>query len=186
MIGIVPIFLSGLLFLATNLQVNYNKRQKKNKSKLVTGENNIPTFRNEKPLTKTPIPSDQTNAHSKNTCSHSKTEEKCRQIIEKIYGLPFPPYNKFVINKETGRWLTLDGYNQSLKIAFEYQGEQHYKFPNFLSKQGKMTLLQFKKGIYRDRLKKMACERAGITLFIIPYTQDRRLENFIRELINSI
>ena len=119
---------------------------------------------------------------------HSKTEEKCRRILEKIYGLPFPPCERFVVNQRTSKgkkknYLTLDGYNSSLKLAFEYQGPQHYHYPNYLSRQGKMTREQFKDGIQRDRMKKAACRAAGITLLIIPYTKDKNLEDYIREIV---
>lgn len=118
---------------------------------------------------------------------HSKTEEKCRRIIESIYGLPFPPCERFVINSRTStekkkNYLTLDGYNPSLRIAFEYQGPQHYHYPNYLSRQGKMTREQFLEGIERDRLKKAACKAAGITLLIIPYTEDKNLEDCIHSM----
>lgn len=113
---------------------------------------------------------------------HSKSEERCRRVMERLYGVKFPPYEQFVINPRTGRWLTLDGYNPNLKLAFEYQGPQHYDFPNYLSRQGRMTKQQFEQGLWRDRYKKMACKRAGIRLLRIPHTEDRNLIDYIKSI----
>ena len=66
-----------------------------------------------------------------NWCPHChifKHEEESRTIIENIYNKQFPKGRyTFLINPETDKNLELDGYNEELKIAFEYQGRQHYE-----------------------------------------------------------
>ncbi len=55
-------------------------------------------------------------------CSRFKTENKCRIILEDIFDKPFPK-NRKALNCR----LELDGYCEELKLAFEYNGIQHYK-----------------------------------------------------------
>lgn len=94
------------------------------------------------------------------------SEHLSRQVIEDYYGKPFPKVSNFVKNPKTTGSLELDGYCKELKIAFEYQGEQHYIFPSkYITKEE-----EFKKQIWRDAVKKKACEHCGIFLIIIPYT----------------
>lgn len=153
----------------------------KEKSPL-TKEKHLPT--KEKPPTKEKHPTKEKNTSSYNkvTSKHPKTEQECRTILEDMYGLPFPPNEQFVKNPRTGRWLTLDGYNPDIKIAFEYQGQQHYEYPNYFSKQNKMTKEQFKQAVFRDIYKKKACEAAGIKLIIIPYNKRNQLNRYIRKV----
>jgi hypothetical protein len=214
MLEILPACIYGLAFLATKIDKIRNKlekliKKKPNKIKKTIKNKEVPlkesiTSVDEKQKTKlklsekkSPINSQQDNflprrtTHSGDyrsdytpTTIHPETEQKCRRILETIYGVPFPSNETFVRNPRTGKWLTLDGYNPHLKIAFEYQGEQHYQYPNFFSKQNKMTKEQFRQGVWRDWVKKRACEKAGITLLIIPYNQRApgKLERYIRSI----
>ena len=74
-------------------------------------------------------------------------EEKCRKIFENILGEKFSNVRPLWLkNYETGYLLELDGYSKSLKLAIEYDGIQHYEFPNlfhqnrrqFESREGEM------------------------------------------------
>jgi hypothetical protein len=60
--------------------------------------------------------------------------------------------------------LELDGYNQDLKIAFEYQGEYHYM--EVPIHQQSRTLEEIQQ---TDKLKKDLCQRHGVTLIQVPY-----------------
>lgn len=105
-------------------------------------------------------------------------EEICRNIFEKIYNKPFPTKRpSFLKNPDTGRNLELDGYNEELKIAFEYNGQQHYDFPNTFHK----TLDEFQRQVERDKFKKEKCNQNNIKLITIPYTVDKNdMESFIK------
>lgn len=96
----------------------------------------------------------------------SKGETICCRVMEKIYGVPFvserPTWLK---NPNTGRALELDCYNSELKIAVEYNGRQHYEWPNFTN-QDKVS---FHKQLDRDNLKKKICFEHGIYLIIVPF-----------------
>ena len=54
------------------------------------------------------------------------SEAYVRQLFASAFGRPFVKVRpKFL------EGLELDGYCEDLKIAFEYDGEQHFKFPNW-------------------------------------------------------
>jgi len=57
--------------------------------------------------------------------------------------------------------MELDGYNKRHAVAFEYQGEQHYR-PIY----GEKALAQLKRN---DERKRLICYRRGIKLIRIPY-----------------
>ena len=61
-----------------------------------------------------------------------KREEQCRLIFQSIFKRKkFPKVRPtFLRNPKTNRCLELDGYNKKLKLAFEYDGYQHYIYPN--------------------------------------------------------
>lgn len=97
----------------------------------------------------------------------SKGESLCCEIMGKIYGSKFismrPDWLK---NPETGRNLELDCYNEDLKIAVEYNGIQHYAFPNYFHKSEK----EFEDQKKRDKIKCDTCKKKGVFLITVPYT----------------
>jgi hypothetical protein len=96
-----------------------------------------------------------------------RREEECRRIIENITGKPFIKVRpKFLKYPPTGKNLELDGYNEELKMAFEYNGEQHYKFCPFFHK----SYEDLYKQRDHDFFKKQKCAEYGIKLITIPYT----------------
>jgi len=84
----------------------------------------------------------------------------------------------FLKNPETGRNLELDMYDDEMKIAIEYNGEQHYKYPNKFHKSEK----EFVNQVYRDEYKKTICEKEGIFLINIPYYIDEIKKEEIKNL----
>lgn len=115
------------------------------------------------------------NRHNGKGCSHCivfKKEVECRNIFENIFDEKFPRNRKVLECR-----LELDGYCENLKLAFEYNGEQHYHFIPFWHKtRGKFLICQA-----RDLKKARLCEERGIKLITIPYTENHRLEEFIEE-----
>lgn len=110
--------------------------------------------------------------------SESSGEEQTRRAMEGLLGAPFrrvrPPFLRSPI---TQRCLELDGYNKELKLAFEYDGQQHYCWPNAFHK----TRQQFDAQQQRDRLKRVLCDMAGVTLITVPYTvKHKEIEPFLR------
>lgn len=113
------------------------------------------------------IKSIQTNGNLSKKRMDSKGEQLCRDILEKHYKKPFPKIRPgFIRNPETQTLLELDGYNSELGIAFEYNGVQHYTWPNFTNQ----TYDEFKSQVRRDQFKLECCDRHNVYLITVPYT----------------
>lgn len=74
----------------------------------------------------------------------------------------------FLKNDLTGRNLEIDAYHPKMKVGIEYNGPQHYKFPNVYHK----TEEEFERSQERDNLKKKLCLQNLINLIEIPYYVD--------------
>lgn len=94
-------------------------------------------------------------------CVRGISEELCRYVFENVYNDKF---NKTTF-KYKNHTLELDGYNDENKIAFEYNGRQHYELTTMTKTQ---ESLKYRK--YLDNLKSQYCKEVGIDLIIIPYT----------------
>lgn len=105
---------------------------------------------------------------SKPTKHISQGEQQCKHILEDLY----PNYDfisirpKFLRNPETGKNLELDCYNSKLKLAVEYQGEQHYRFNKYYHN----NIYDFYAQLERDMLKQRLCVEEGIKLIVVPYS----------------
>lgn len=96
----------------------------------------------------------------------SKAEEECRVVLEELIGEKCPPAQPdFLINPETGRRLELDCYNERYKIALEYNGIQHYVWPNFTKQSKQEFIAQVRRDIFRVDM----CDRNGVYLITVPY-----------------
>lgn len=88
-------------------------------------------------------------------------QERVRLIFEHHFNKKFPSSRpNWLINPLTGKRLELDGYCEELKIAFEYQGRQH--FSNDTEFGG-----DFENQKQRDIYKKELCLKHGVNLVII-------------------
>lgn len=97
----------------------------------------------------------------------NKYENECRRIIQSIYQKEFPKQKvDFIINPKTNRKLELDMYNPELKLALEYQGQQHRNYTPRFHKE----YADFLKQIERDNLKKIKCKEHGVELICVPDT----------------
>lgn len=113
-------------------------------------------------------------------CRKSIGEHKCRFIFEKLFGIEFKTTKKVLPNK----W-ELDGYNDELKLAFEYNGEQHYHQINKWHR-NRNTLMHRQ---YIDKEKKKACNNKNIKLITISFENsknDEMLLSFIKEQLSEI
>ena len=97
-------------------------------------------------------------------CSSGLKERVTRYLFEEVFQLKFP--------KKRPRWLKsplsqkpmeLDGFNEELGLAFEYQGEQHYK-TTFDKRDGVLSAQK-----KRDAEKAKLCRKQGVVLIQIPY-----------------
>ena len=100
-----------------------------------------------------------------------KTQEEILRLASKTFRL------KFLSNAYLPelKGLELDIYNECHKLAFEYQGEQHYlryeTGKHFLTREGILAIQK------RDRRKKRLCKKAGIKLICIPCYEWNRLKS---------
>jgi len=115
--------------------------------------------------------------HSKKWCPYcakGRSENLSRDIIEELMGLPFPSvWPDFLSGLE------LDGYNEDLQLAFEYQGKQHYQHVPYFHK----DITQFYAQQERDQRKYKICQEKGITLILIPYKFSYQNEPELRQYI---
>lgn len=97
----------------------------------------------------------------------SKGEIQCRSFLERKYKCEFPKVRpSFLRNPVTnGALLELDCFNEKLKLACEYQGEQHFKFVSHFHKSNDSFLNQK----YRDELKRNLCKENGVYLIEVPF-----------------
>lgn len=80
--------------------------------------------------------------------------------------------HEFLRSPTTSRWLELDRYYPNLKLAFEYDGAQHFEPVEIWG--GEETFVEIQR---RDKEKNMLCKKQGITLIRIPYTERLSLKN---------
>ena len=108
-------------------------------------------------------------------------EKTCRKVLEKKFRRPFPKARPhFLRNAITGTNLELDCYNEELKLAVEYNGQQHYKYSPYFHK----TKEAFHNQLYRDDIKKRLCKQNNIHLIEVPYTVSNIEEYLLKKLNN--
>lgn len=97
----------------------------------------------------------------------SKGEEACLIAAEEIFGVPFRKVRpNWLINPKTGRRMEIDCYNDDIKVGIEYNGKQHYIYPNGFHKCEE----EFEEQKERDISKLEQCDQNGVYLITVPYT----------------
>jgi hypothetical protein len=109
-------------------------------------------------------------------CAGGISERICRVFFESLFSAPFPKVRPDWLRTETGTRLELDGYNETLQIAFEHQGRQHYMPSKHLQS-------EFPGIVSRDQRKAKLCHEKGVRLIAIPELgSDTKLE-ILRDVI---
>nr|ABI14262.1 hypothetical protein [Pfiesteria piscicida] len=112
-------------------------------------------------------------------CSAGRSERQVRHVLEHIFaGMKFPKRRPAFLRGPTGRALELDGFCEPLKLAFEYNGIQHYSQVQFFHR----SSAQFHDLQVRDHWKQTLCDLFGIRLLIIPFSVKDRW-TFIRSVL---
>lgn len=144
---------------------------------------NVRTFRDYQrifPQAFRPIDTDISTGVDNDSMSNvSKGEQRCRAFLEQTFQLPFPKTRPhFLNNPVTSSDLELDCFNESLRLAVEYQGEQHYKYiPYFHSSKEAFYNQQ-----YRDVLKRDLCKKKNIILIEVPH-YCKNIEEFLKSAL---
>lgn len=101
-------------------------------------------------------------------CKSSGGEQICRSIFENIFKCKFVHMSSMVnLGKIKINRIELDGYNNNLKLAFEFNGKQHYEKNNYFHRN---RSLDDQKDI--DKYKYEICKKNNIMLIVIPYNDD--------------
>lgn len=84
---------------------------------------------------------------------------------------------KWLVNSR-GNQMELDGHNKSLNLAFEAQGEQHYRAVSHFNQ----TLKDLKHRIEDDSTKLELCKQNNVILIQVPYyVHPNKLQHYITE-----
>jgi hypothetical protein len=104
--------------------------------------------------------------HWCSTCNTFNTSETiCRSIFEWVFQRDFQKVRPDWLLNDRGNRMELDGYNEELNIAFEYQGEQHSTYIPFFHGDDENA---FQQRIDDDLKKIEICEQREILLFHMP------------------
>lgn len=114
-------------------------------------------------------------------CSEGRAERICRYAMEQLFGDSFPKKRPTWLKTDCGRSLELDGYCEKLGIAFEHQGQQHFKLCYYNGK----DQIRLDSIVCNDKLKLELCSSRGTKLLQIPelgtMLKIEELVNFIKK-----
>ncbi|MDP2908464.1 MAG: hypothetical protein Q8N77_01530, partial [Nanoarchaeota archaeon] len=109
-------------------------------------------------------------------CSSNISERICRKYFEIIFKEKFPKARPEWLVNSKGKLMELDGYCKKLKLAFEYQGQQHYEPLKFFYYSKK----RFNKRIKDDKSKRVLCKQNNVTLIEVPFSvKYEKMKDFI-------
>ena len=115
-------------------------------------------------------------------CNQTYSEKIIRIAFETVFKVPFPNVRPDFMKTNKGRNLELDGFNESLKLAFEFDGRQHFEKTRFQNSDIVLKEIQ-----QRDKLKDVLAQNAGITLLRFGYRDDfRSLPQSIKSKISTL
>ncbi len=111
------------------------------------------------------------------SCINYKSEKLCRKIMNLYTGYVFNKYK----NRKWLDCLELDGYCDEIKLAFEYNGLQHYVRNLYFHPYEGLFEAQQKRDIKKVKL----CQDNNVDLIVIPhnysYKDETKLSSFIKD-----
>lgn len=121
------------------------------------------------------------------SCGCDRYQGECllRAFLELIFNDSFGDARPRWLRSRNNTQLQLDCYNEELGIAFEHQGQQHYKFSPLFHTD--VDDFKFRQG--RDADKRIRCKEAGVLLIEIPelftLTKANKLKSLIEVSLQS-
>ena len=114
-------------------------------------------------------------------CSTSRGERLVRIHFEQLFDKPFPKdHPNWLRRSNKRRGLELDGYCESLNIAFEHNGQHHYKAAQYNKSR---TLTDYKRQRKNDLFRRRRCKANKVVLIEVPqvgvYVQHKDIKKFI-------
>lgn len=94
-----------------------------------------------------------------------KGETMCRTILESVFQVNFPTIRdrRLAFSPVTKKALEIDCYNDELRLGLEFNGYQHYDYPNIYHK----TREDFEIGQWNDACKMKMLQKAGVVLIVV-------------------
>lgn len=118
------------------------------------------------------------------TCNISNSERQMIQILKK---LNLNIRQQYMIDDCIyERKLKFDAFDIDSNIAFEYNGEQHYRPIDFAGKGNEWAQKQFELTKYRDNAKIKYCNQNKIPIVIVPYWKRDNMESFIISELDKV
>jgi hypothetical protein len=112
-------------------------------------------------------------------CPNCRPKLVSEEYVRSLFCWLFPGKRFPKLRPPALKGLELDGFNEALLLAFEYQGAQH-------TQEGVFRNASLKQIQQRDRLKKVRCREAGITLIEITHDTPRQLlEEVVRKSLRD-
>jgi hypothetical protein len=103
-------------------------------------------------------------------------ERECRRVLEELFpNNPFARVRPFWLEytypgrRTPPQPLELDLYSDELKLAIEYNGEQHYRYVEAIHGPGDSGRKKFWAQQRRDHAKQVLCSKRAVDLVIVPY-----------------
>jgi hypothetical protein len=118
-------------------------------------------------------------------CSQGLSERICHAAAEQLFGTPFRKTRLRGVRGVGGRYLELDAYSESLKLAIEHNGLQHYQPVRFGNQTEIEAATCFRKQQEHDRRRKEFCRANGITLIEVPALGRQVKTDDLKEFIRS-
>ena len=116
-------------------------------------------------------------------CKMSRGERKIHQYLTNR-NLQFE-YQKSFLDCSDKSSLLFDFYIDSIRLAIEYDGEQHFFPVDFAGRGRNWAEEQFKKNKFHDELKNQYCLEHNISLLRIPYFEYENIANILNEKLAS-
>lgn len=116
-------------------------------------------------------------------CGAGARERLTRHYFEEITGGDFPKCKPAWLLNNRGNRMELDGFNEDLSVAFEHQGEQHYREVDHFNRREET----FARRQEDDDKKRKICADHGVSLIEVPYyvgVDD--LPNWIRHNLRKV